>query len=214
MDGGEWSAYATATSTSFTGLAETSHTFEVRARDAAGNIDTTPAARHFSVRLTPPVISDAAVSAQPTRCTITWTTNVPCTSQVEFGTTDQYGSLSPLDSALVTAHSVTLNGLASQQAYYLRIHSSDDAGLSTTAVVGPVTTGVLPDLQVTSLTEPGDAWVAQAVDVSWTVTDTGSGDATGTWTDRIYLSHDGTLNGLLRIGELRPSCRACVRLAV
>jgi hypothetical protein len=44
-----WSAYFSATSTTFTGLAEGSHTFDVRAKDEAGNVDPTPAEQSFSV---------------------------------------------------------------------------------------------------------------------------------------------------------------------
>ena len=38
----------------YTGLADGSHTFSVRAIDAAGNVDDTPATRNFSVSVTPP----------------------------------------------------------------------------------------------------------------------------------------------------------------
>jgi hypothetical protein len=53
-DGGSWSALSTQTSATATGLAEGLHTFEVYAVDKAGNADATPAARSFTVDLTPP----------------------------------------------------------------------------------------------------------------------------------------------------------------
>lgn len=49
LDGGPWSAFHGATSATLTGLAAGPHTFEVRARDLAGNEDDTPAIRSFSV---------------------------------------------------------------------------------------------------------------------------------------------------------------------
>ena len=53
LDGGAWSAFASATSATLSGLAETEHTFEVKARDRAGNEDVTPAVRTFRVVLSP-----------------------------------------------------------------------------------------------------------------------------------------------------------------
>src|SRR2546429_6891187 len=43
---------------------------------------------------------------------ITWATNEPSDSQVEYGLTTSYGSATLLATSLVTAHSVTLNALA------------------------------------------------------------------------------------------------------
>jgi RHS repeat-associated protein len=57
LDDGPWSAFTSATSASLSGLTETSHTFEVKARDRAGNEDPTPATRTFNVLLGP-VIAD------------------------------------------------------------------------------------------------------------------------------------------------------------
>ena len=53
LDGGAWSAFSVNATVTFTGLSEGSHTFEVRARDLAGNEDPTPAQREFSVVLGP-----------------------------------------------------------------------------------------------------------------------------------------------------------------
>jgi hypothetical protein len=57
LDGGAWSAYSSATTTTVTGLSEGSHTFEVRAKDEAGNVDPTPATRSFSVDITAPTLT-------------------------------------------------------------------------------------------------------------------------------------------------------------
>lgn len=57
VDGGVWSTFAPATSATLTGLGEGPHTFEVKARDRAGNEDPTPAARSFRVLLGPVLAS-------------------------------------------------------------------------------------------------------------------------------------------------------------
>src|SRR5439155_7969853 len=91
-----------------------SHTLSVVARDAAGNTATSDVvAVTVNNDVTPPAISGVAVSSiGPNTATIAWTTNEPGTSRVEYGPTTSYGSLTPLDSSLVTAHSVTLSALA------------------------------------------------------------------------------------------------------
>jgi hypothetical protein len=77
----------------------------------------------------PPVISDVAVSnISRRRATITWTTNEPATTQVEYGETTAYGSTTVLDIALVTSHSQTLRNLSRNTLYHFRVHSRDAGG--------------------------------------------------------------------------------------
>jgi len=65
VDGGGWSAWSTNTTAAPGGLAEGAHTFSVKARDAAGNEDPTPATRSFTVDLTPPALAAEAGGALP-----------------------------------------------------------------------------------------------------------------------------------------------------
>src|SRR5260370_1040691 len=56
---------------------------------------------------------------------ILWTTNVPANSSVDYGTTIAYGNTTPVDSAMVTSHQVTLSGLAAGTTYYYQVNSAD-----------------------------------------------------------------------------------------
>ena len=78
---------------------------------------------------TPPAISALAVVA-PTASTasVTWTTNEPSDTQVEYGPTTAYGTMTALQPALITAHAPTLTGLAAGTTYYVRVRSRDFAG--------------------------------------------------------------------------------------
>jgi hypothetical protein len=49
LDGGIWEANGTATSKTYSTLANGTHTFEVKATDAASNTDPTPASRSWKV---------------------------------------------------------------------------------------------------------------------------------------------------------------------
>jgi fibronectin type 3 domain-containing protein len=72
--------------------------------------------------------SIAASSITTSSAIVTWTTNKPGNSQVEYGTTTSYGSMTPLDSTLVTNHSQTLTNLNPGTTYNYRIRSVDLGG--------------------------------------------------------------------------------------
>lgn len=59
---------------------------------------------------------------------IFWGTYEPASTQVIYGTTTSYGSNSPLDPAMVTAHVVNLTGLTPGTTYHFRTRSIDAAG--------------------------------------------------------------------------------------
>jgi Purple acid Phosphatase, N-terminal domain len=76
------------------------------------------------------LLVSAVVSSSVTTngATITWTTNNPANSQVDYGTTAAYGNLSPLNSAPLTSHSVTLSGLQPGTQYHYLVGLRDAAG--------------------------------------------------------------------------------------
>jgi hypothetical protein len=59
---------------------------------------------------------------------IVWTTNVAADSAVDYGTSTSFGSSTPVDSAMVTSHQVTLSGLAPGTTYYYQVNSTDSNG--------------------------------------------------------------------------------------
>jgi len=76
----------------------------------------------------PSITNVASSGVTNNAATITWNTDQAADSQVEYGTTTSYGALSPLNSSAVTAHSVTLTGLAQKMTYHYRVHSSNANG--------------------------------------------------------------------------------------
>jgi len=75
----------------------------------------------------PPVVSGvSSTGASRTAIDITWTTDEPGDSQVEYRASP--GQLSPLDSTLVTEHSVRLTELLPATTYYYKVMSRDANG--------------------------------------------------------------------------------------
>ena len=125
LDDGDWSSPEPENCYELTDLSKEDHTFHVRGHDTSDNADPTPASRSFSVDESPPLISEIDMSGETDRVTIRWVTNKPATSQVAYGTTDTYGSVTTLETALVTAHSVTISGLAPESVYHFQVRSKD-----------------------------------------------------------------------------------------
>lgn len=95
---------------------------------------------------TAPTISSVSSSGVTTSgATITWTTSEASTSQIEYGTTANYGSSTALDSTQVTSHSVSLSGLSESITYHYRVKSQDAAGNLATSGDYTFTTTTSPD---------------------------------------------------------------------
>lgn len=76
-----------------------------------------------------PFILQVRVDAvSDTSARIRWDTHEKSTTQVAYGTTASYGSLSPFMSELKKEHSVTLTGLSTSTTYHFRVQSADAAG--------------------------------------------------------------------------------------
>ena len=60
-----------------------------------------------------------------TRATVNWETDVPATSQVEYGESIDCNFTTPLNETLLTYHQVRLSGLKPETTYYVRAKSRD-----------------------------------------------------------------------------------------
>ncbi|MBI4056070.1 MAG: hypothetical protein HY399_00795 [Elusimicrobia bacterium] len=102
------------------------HTLTAVAIDGARN--TTPSLA-VNITLNNHTISNIAVmNISSIAATISWTTQQPSDSQVEYGTSSSYGLFSLLDANLITSHSQTLSNLNPSTLYHFRIHSKNGAG--------------------------------------------------------------------------------------
>jgi NPCBM/NEW2 domain/Purple acid Phosphatase, N-terminal domain len=105
-----------------------------------------------------------------TGATISWSTNNPADSQVDYGTTTSYGASTTLNSSLVTSHSQVLSGLTANTTYHYRAKSRDAGGTLvaspdatfTTPAAGSTTT-YLSDLSWTSMS---NGWGPAEKDIS------------------------------------------------
>ncbi len=136
-------------SVGLTGLVgSTTYHFRVRSRDAAGNLATSADGTFATAADTTAPVASAitAGSITGTTAVITWTTDEASDSQVEFGLTTAYGTVTTLDTSMVTAHSVTVSGLALSTLYHFRVLSSDASGNVVTSADGTFTTtdGTVP----------------------------------------------------------------------
>src|SRR5207302_8656278 len=157
--------------------------------DAAGNSATATAvpATVSNTDTTPPTIS-AVNAANPSSSgvTITWLTNEVSDSQVEYGTTSAYGSLSTPNTSLVTSHSQPLTGLQSSTLFHYRVKSKDAAGnlavsadfMFSTASSAPVLIG---DQAIEATQDSNNGGVAEAF--QYTAPITGSATAANVYLD-------------------------------
>jgi len=79
---------------------------------------------------TPPEISNVTVCRKTDlAATISWSTDDPATSQVEYGTTRDYGHTIPSDEELRQKHEVGIPGLEANTKYYFRVNSINESGI-------------------------------------------------------------------------------------
>jgi methionine-rich copper-binding protein CopC len=82
---------------------------------------------------TAPVISNVSAAGSGSTLTVTWTTDEPSTSRVDYGTAATALSLNATSSGLTLTHSVNIVGIAPNTRYYYRVTSADASNNSTTS---------------------------------------------------------------------------------
>jgi hypothetical protein len=164
-------------------VSDGSHTLYAVAESASGNYATSSV--NISVRNGPPVISSiSSGTPSPYSATITWTTDEPATSQVNYGTTTSYGTASS-SAALVTSHAITLTGLTASTAYNFQVESVDAEGNTATSSNQTLTTAA--DTLAASLTAPSSGAAVSGSSVTLSATTSGNVAVTG-----VQFKVDGT----------------------
>ncbi|HZE06435.1 MAG TPA: hypothetical protein VE127_14495, partial [Solirubrobacteraceae bacterium] len=135
IDGGSYSACSSPKD--YESLASGAHTFHVRAVDAVGNQDGTPAERSFEVAEPPRATTGAAVGVGSSEATLHGSVNpngVATTYQFEYGTTASYGQTIPASPKSVGSGSQTVSvnelvtGLEAETTYHFRLVATSAGG--------------------------------------------------------------------------------------
>jgi len=149
------------------GLTEGStYHLQINATDAANNTTTSTDISFIAEAPQPPVISNISVSANDTAATITWTTDKPADSVIDYGLDTTYGNL-VIDANLTTNHSLTLSGLTPEATYHFQISGTDTLALTTTSVDQMFTTTATP----TVITAQSDTFDTTTLGSNWSIID-------------------------------------------
>ncbi|MFC1746040.1 fibronectin type III domain-containing protein [Candidatus Riflebacteria bacterium] len=99
-------------------------------------------------QLAPTLSNIQATGITETSATITWNTNEPATSRVEYGLSALYGSSTTELTDLTTSHTVILTSLKANSQYHYRVKSKDAAGNEVTSAdfIFSTTSGQAPNV--------------------------------------------------------------------
>ena len=75
----------------------------------------------------------ASSTASGTAATVSWTTDQPADSQIQYGVNIFYGASTTLNTVLVTSHSQTLFGLTPDTTYHFQVFSANASGTMATS---------------------------------------------------------------------------------
>jgi hypothetical protein len=121
---------------------DTTYFIKVKSTDAAGN-EAVSEVYTFTTATpgdtTPPVISHISITrVTATSATITWITDKPSDSNIDYGLSTSYGATASNSvEELVTSHSIRLDGLNARTTYHYRLRSRAASGIG--AISGDIT---------------------------------------------------------------------------
>ncbi len=206
LDGAAFAACASGATRS--GLAAGAHVFAVRAIDAAGNADPSPASHAWSIDLTPPAaVTDLRVTGSDTNSlTLAWTSpgdNGQVGNAASYAlriattpiTSATWGSATvagppPAPASAGTTQTVVLGGLVPSTTYYVALRATDAAGnIAALSNVPSGLTVVPPDLVAEALVAPVTVAPGQVANLTWTGRNAGAGVANGAWESYIWDQH-------------------------
>ena len=188
-------------SVTITGLtAGTGYHFKLHSKDIDG-YESFSGDGSFTTK--PPLIfSSIVATSKRLSAVVTWTTNDPSTSLVEYGTTTGYGTSTVINSQMVTNHSVTITGLTVGTGYHFKLHSKDTEGSESLSADGTFSTK--PPLTFTNIVVTPDKNSAL---VTWSTAESATTQveygttttygATTTLNTQMVTSHSATINGLV-----------------
>ncbi|MBI2426786.1 MAG: fibronectin type III domain-containing protein [Candidatus Kerfeldbacteria bacterium] len=161
---------------------QTTYSYRVRSTDANGNESIGDEYTFETIEsdddvTAPSVTGDGAiVTPTDSTATVTWVTNEPADSFVEFGDSEEFGTIQG-DPTLITNHSVTIIGLTPLKVHYFRVRSTDEAGnlslgeTGTFLTTAPIGSDVPPTISDIGTQSAGVS--SNTVIISW-VTDAAS----------------------------------------
>lgn len=139
----------TQTTYTVTGLGLGTFYFAVTAYNTAGaesGLSREVSKTFVGADVTPPAISGiSSTGVTSSGVSISWSTNEPSDSQVQYGTTTTYGSSTALNLSLITSHAQSLTGLLPSTTYHYRVISKDAAGNVATSGDNTFVTAAVPD---------------------------------------------------------------------
>lgn len=118
--------------------------------------------------ITAPVISNViAATITDAGATIVWETNELATSQIEYGLSDTYDTLSSKSATLTYVHSVSLSGLTNETEYHYAVASVDASGNAATSTDYTFTTTKVPgQIVLISTVSGGGGCSSPAADIA------------------------------------------------
>jgi parallel beta-helix repeat protein len=116
----------------------------------------------------PTIASVASTNVASTSVTITWTTDEPADTQVEYGTTTDYGSSTNLNATRAATHAQILTGLSPSTTYHYRVKSRDAAGNLATSSDFTFTTAIADTAAPVISSVASSAVTATGARIAWT----------------------------------------------